>query len=255
MTSTIHQDVFRLLGERFALDDLVAEADRLLLLAREDGEALASLGYGADDLLELEKLRAHIVRDPGPRGRARVEKRTRTRELDAIVDAKRLLRAGISAAARAVQKRVPPAGESAEESEGLADCILRQLDVLAGRVDFDAPRLRGRLAQLASILESPELAPGTEGQRSRALLVAKLRHARKTLPSLAALEKGLAATARDDAAAVSRMKGMVYANLKAMCVAGRTHFLTAGDAARAGAYSLTAFHAARRTKAADADAA
>ena len=249
----MHDDI-RLLGERFPLDRLVAEAERLLDLARRDAPSLAPLGYGSDDLHELEKLTAHVATE-GAGDRRRPERRTgRPRGIDAILDGKQVLRAGISAAVRAVQKRVPPAGEPPEESEAIAESLLRQIDGLAGRIAFDAPRLRGHLAQLVAILESPEIAPNLEAAPARALLVARIRDARRALPPVAQLKRGVQAATKADAAPVSRMKGLIYSNLKALCSAGRAHFLLAGDAARASAYSLTGLHAARRAKQ-DADAA
>lgn len=235
----ITAEEFRLIGQRFPSDDIVAEIDRLAPLGQADLPKLAEVEYTPAQLEALLGYRARLVAEDAGRRVGRGKKKgARRSEIDAVVEGKRLLRAGIDVAFRALATREPPAGEPPEETRRIADSFEGQIEALGGRIALDSALLRTRLTALASILEAAELAPRPEAQASRRKLLDDVRQSLRTLPTLAETKKGLQAEAKSDTAELDEIDGRAYWNLKQLCSAGRTYFRRQGDFARAAEYHL-----------------
>ncbi len=246
---------FRLIGQRFASEDIVAEIDRLLPLAKKDADGLAGQEYDAAQLQELEGYRTQLTGESGDRRLTREQKKGSLRtEIDAILKAKRLLRSATGIAARAMARRKPPQGESAEDTRRIADSFEAQLDAAGGRVGLDSARIRTRLTSVITILEAPELAPLPTAATARAALVASLKADLSSLPALAELKKGLQATSLADTGALDEIDGRAYTNLKSLASAGRSFHILGADPSRAGQYNINGLHRATRKRAANQQA-
>ncbi len=89
---------FRLIGQRFASEDIVKQVDRLSPVAEKDTVGLATQEYYASDLQELKACRAQLTGESAERRLAREAKKgSHKTEIDAVVKGKRLLRCSSSA--------------------------------------------------------------------------------------------------------------------------------------------------------------
>ena len=253
MSMPVTPEDFRIIGQRFASEDIVATIDRLLPIAKKDIDGLTLVEYGLAQLTELEGHRAKLTGESADRRQNREKKKgSRRTEVGSIVAAKRLVRLAADVGGRAIARRKPPAGEAPDETRRIADSFEQQLDALGGKVALDSGKVRTRLASAITILEAKELAPPPETAKARATLVARLKTALATLPGLAELKKGLQAGAREDTAELDEVDGRAYENLKALCSAGRNYHVDAGDPKRAREYNLNDLHLATRKRAAEA---
>lgn len=236
---------FVVIGERYLSEDIINEADRLLPLATDDINLLATRGYGQGELSKLHGFRAALVAEVAGRNQQRGSKKgSRSVESHAIKEGKLVLRSGETTALAVLTSRTPHPGETALETEKIVADTVGQIDALGGHIGNDSAKLRTRLTSLVSILGLPALAPAPSDAAGRAALVAKVEAAIAALPGLAEQKKTDQVVARAGTGSLDEIDGRAYTNLKTLAKVGRAYWREHGDLKRAGEYQLNALHSA-----------
>ncbi|UJR86785.1 hypothetical protein [Sandaracinus amylolyticus] len=239
MTIPVTREEIIRVGARFPSEAIVAEIDRLLPIAAEDQALLEAGGYGAELLDALRAHRATLTTETAERRAQRGQKKSaRKSETDAIVEAKRVLRAGIAMAEGAIAHRVPPADEPPETTKRIAIDVMAALEATGGRIDLDSAKLRTRLAAVAAVLGSASIAPAESGRAARAAMIARVQAAITALPALAEEKKAAQRQALTDTDALDEIDGRAYLNMKTLTKVGRTQWIAEGDPKRAAVYTL-----------------
>lgn len=227
-------------GARFPSEAIIAEIDRLLPIASGDLAVLEAGGYPAALLDQLRAHRAALTEETAARRAQRAQKKSaRKVETDAIVDGKRVLRAGVAMAEAAIAHRVAPAGEPAETTQRIARDLIAALEPARGAVGHDSAKLRTRLTAIAAVLGSASIAPAEAGRPARAAMIDRITAAAAALPALAETKKAAQQDARNNTDALDEIDGRAYLNLRTLTKVGRAHWLLAGDSTRAAAYRLS----------------
>lgn len=227
------------LGSRVASEKVVAEIDRMLPIATTDARVLEAGGYTAVLLEQLRGHRAQLTAETAERRAQRGQKKgARQVETAAVTDGKRVLRAAIAMAEVATQHRVPPEGETPEETRTIATELVAALHAAGGHIGHDSAKLRTRLTAVASVLESAAIAPDEPGRPAREAMLVRVRAAAAALPSLAEQKKAAQQQARANTEALDEIDGHAYLNLKSLMKVGRTQWIARGDATRASEYQF-----------------
>ncbi|MBI5481844.1 MAG: hypothetical protein HY906_23510 [Deltaproteobacteria bacterium] len=245
MTIPVTRHDFVLIGQLYASEDIVKEADRLLPLATEDIQTLAKRGYTMTELEALRGYRDRLSAESADRREQRgAKKAARAREGVAVRDGKRVLRSGVVLAVAAIARRPVPSGESEETTREIVAGLMLQVDALTGRIGTDSAKLRTRLGTLKNILALPELQPSAPEAGGRTEFLAKVDDALKKLPGLAESKKAHQEEAKARTEDLDEIDGRAYFNMKLLCQVGRAYFNEHGDPGRAGGYQLNALHVA-----------